>query len=143
MQDPSTSLDASCGGASTPTTGAAAASGVLDPQAVDQLRRLDPSGSNRLIERIVEAYRGSADKLVPQLRESLARGDHAAVRMVAHTLKSSSQNIGASRLAQLCAAVEAMVRTDQVDGLDTAVTALCAEVDRAVEALGGLREVRS
>ena len=116
---------------------------ALDPQAVEQLRQLDPGGANRLILRVVEAYRGSAEKLVPQLHDAMARGDLAGVRRVAHTLKSSSANVGASQLAQLCASVETMVRTGETAGLDEAVHAMCAEVDRAVAALGQLQEVRA
>jgi HPt (histidine-containing phosphotransfer) domain-containing protein len=116
---------------------------VLDLQAVEQLRQLDPRGANRLIARVVEAYRGSADKLLPQIRDAVARGDHAGVRLVAHTLKSSSENVGARQLAQLCSAVEAMARSGQVVGLEASVDALCAEVERAVEALGQLEEARA
>lgn len=141
MQDTSTKTAAPPREPNAPP--AAAATGVLDLQAVEQLRQLDPRGANRLIARVVEAYRGSADKLVPQIRDAVARGDHAGVRLVAHTLKSSSQNVGARQLAQLCAAVEAMARSGQVVGLEASVDALCAEVERAVEALGQLEEARA
>jgi hypothetical protein len=46
-------------------------------------------------------------------------------------------------LSALCAAVETMVRTGEVSGLDPAVEALSLELRRALAALGQLPEVRA
>jgi HPt (histidine-containing phosphotransfer) domain-containing protein len=130
-------------GLPAPAATHAAARPVLDAEALARLRELDPTGSTRLVGRVVEAYRTSAGRLEPQMREALARGDHAGVRHAAHTLKSASANVGALQLSALCAAVETMVRSGEVAGLDPAVEALGLELARALAALGQLPEVRA
>jgi HPt (histidine-containing phosphotransfer) domain-containing protein len=107
----------------------------LDAAALAGLRELDPHGLNRLLERVVRAFQGSLDRMVPQLVEAQARHDAAGVRHVAHTLKSSSASIGALRLSSLCAQLEASARGGSTDGLDAQIDALCAEVKAVRPAL--------
>ena len=111
---------------------------VLDPKALAGLRELDPTGSGRLVARIVQAYVATAERLLPQLREASAGGDLNAVRHVAHTLKSSSASLGATDLSARCAAVEAMARQQQTEGLRPAVDGLCRELRAVLRALGQL-----
>lgn len=118
--------------------GPALAPAVLEPQALASLQALDPSGAGRLLERIVEAYRGSVDRLVPQLRDAMQRQDLAGVRHVAHTLKSSSASLGAVELSATCAAVEAMAREQRLEGLAPRVDVLCDQVAAVLLALDQL-----
>lgn len=115
-------------------TGAPAAV-VLDAEALDRLRELDPKGDNQLLARVLAAFKTSIARLVPQVREASAVGDLAGVRHVAHTLKSSSASIGATRLAQICAELETLIRLDQVDSLGARVDAMCIEIDGVLKAL--------
>ena len=91
-------------------SGAAASSSAagLDPEALQRLRELDPTGASKLMERVVKAFNSSAAGLVPQLHAAQAAADAAGIRHVAHTLKSSSASIGAVKLSHLCAEMEAM-----------------------------------
>lgn len=118
-----------------PDADALAAAAVLDAQALDRLRELDPTGQNRLIERVFSAFEASLARLVPQLDAARAGSDWQAVRQVAHTLKSSSASIGALALSRLCADVESRVRQSQLDGLPARLDALAAEVGRVQRAL--------
>ena len=45
-----------------------------------------------------------------EFRGGIEKGDLALLRRVAHTLKSSSANLGARRFAQFCAEVETAAR---------------------------------
>lgn len=108
---------------------------VLDPAALERLRELDPSGTSKLMERVVRAFNGSIDRLVPQLHTAHAAADWAGVRHVAHTLKSSSASVGAVKLSSLCAEMEIMARQGQSTGMDRQITALCAEISAVLEAL--------
>ena len=108
---------------------------ALDPQALQRLSELDPTGSSKLLERVVKAFEASLARLVPQLAEAQAGADAAGIRHVAHTLKSSSSSIGAVKLAQLCAEVEAMARQGQTDGMHEPIAALTVEISLVLEAL--------
>lgn len=91
-------------------TGVQAPAADLDAAALARLATLDPSGQSRLIERVLTAFRMSADRLMPQLDAAQLSGDRNAIRLVAHTLKSSSASIGALALSQRCAHIETAIR---------------------------------
>ncbi len=108
----------------------------LDAVALQRLRDLDPSGGGRLVQRVLRAFDGSLQRLVPQLVAARASGDEAGIRHVAHTLKSSSTSVGALALAALCGEIEAVVRDQTGAPLPPLLDAFEAE-SRAV-----LRAVR-
>jgi len=100
--------------ASNDAAGAAPAGAepVLDPVALARLGELDPTGANHLLERVLRAFQTSVNRLRPQLDVARGSDDRAGIRLVAHTLKSSSASIGALHLSQLCAQIETAIRVD-------------------------------
>jgi CheY-like chemotaxis protein len=111
---------------------------LLDLHAMDRLRELDPRGENRLIERVIAAFLQSVDRLVPQLDQARQNRDLAGVRHVAHTFKSSSASIGATKLSKDCADLEAWTRLEAPDHLDQRVFDLCHEISLVSQALKNL-----
>lgn len=95
----------------------------FDPAALAQLHALDPTGQGGLLRRILLAFEASSGRLLEQLCQARVAGDRPAMRLVAHTLKSSSAIIGATRLSQLCAAAEATVHGGE-QALDPCLDAL-------------------
>ncbi|MEJ5999987.1 hybrid sensor histidine kinase/response regulator [Paucibacter soli] len=120
-----------------PMSGAPA---LLDSQALARLRELDPDGRNQLLQRVVQAFLKSLERLLPELAQARAGAtpDLAAVRHVAHTLKSSSASLGAMELSRRCADIEAMVRNNQSEGLDSLLDGMQDEVERVRHALSEL-----
>jgi PAS domain S-box-containing protein len=114
--------------AASPAAPAPAPDGVLDAGALDRLRELDPSGENHLLERVMKAFDTSLERLLPQLQDAQASHDLTGIRHVVHTLKSSSASIGALKMSQICAEIEAMVRREATQGMDDRIVALQAEV---------------
>jgi HPt (histidine-containing phosphotransfer) domain-containing protein len=112
---------------------------VLDEEALQRLRDLDPDGQNHLLERVLRAFEGSVLRLLPQLREARRGGDMAAVRHVAHTIKSSSASIGALRLSRLCAEIEAAVRQEAFVGLPALLDAVDQELGVVLQAVQPMR----
>ena len=110
---------------------------VLDTEALERLRALDPSGANGLLDRVLATFRGSLLRLIPQMRDGRHVGDASAVRHVAHTLKSSSASVGALRLSQLCAEVEQALRQDGggLASLDARLDELLDEAERLLAVL--------
>lgn len=123
------------GNRSTQTALPAASGDVLDAGALAALRALDPTGSSKLLERVLIAFQTSTARLVPRLRAAGLGGDANAVKEVAHTLKSSSASIGALGLSRLCADVETMVRNGFQGPLEPHVKALDDEIATVLEAL--------
>lgn len=107
----------------------------LDAEALARLRALDPSGRDRLIARVVAAFSTSTRRMLPQLAAAAEAADPAALRHLAHTLKSSSANVGAKRLSGLCAAVELQLRQGRAESLCAAAAEIAAEIDAVDEAL--------
>ena len=108
---------------------------VLDPQALERLRELDPGGHSKLLSRVAGAFGTSVARLLPQMTTAFEARDMAAIRHVAHTLKSSSASIGAVKLSRLCADIETMSREGRIDGLPEAMTAFDSEVNAVLDAL--------
>ena len=110
------------------TAGASPSGVALDPQALQRLRDLDPTGTGKLMERVANAFETAAARLLPQLRAAQAAADAEGIRHVAHTLKSSSASIGAVKLSRLCAEMELLAKQGQIDGTHEAVDALASEL---------------
>lgn len=107
----------------------------LDPDALARLTALDPKGENQLLQRVLRAFQTSAARLMPQLEAARLSGDRPTVRLVAHTLKSSSASIGALELSQICAQVEALIRAESADDLDPLLHTMRVALDAALGAI--------
>jgi HPt (histidine-containing phosphotransfer) domain-containing protein len=108
---------------------------VLDAGALERLRELDPSGKGGLVARVLATYTSSLGKLLQQFQAARVQGDRAALRHVAHTLRSSSASVGALHLSGLCADIERSVREGLTEGLDAKLDAMAAEAARVLAAL--------
>lgn len=108
---------------------------VLDADALASLAQLDPTGANRLLQRVLATYRASMARLLAQLAQARAQADMATQRLVAHTLKSSSASVGALALSALCGEAEKALRDGRLDVVPLLLDQLVAEagqVDAAV-----------
>jgi HPt (histidine-containing phosphotransfer) domain-containing protein len=79
---------------------------ALDVAALQRIRALGSGGSNDLLSRVVRSYLDAAPILISALREAIDNGDDEALSAAAHRLKGSSAQLGAARIAGLCADLE-------------------------------------
>ena len=115
----------------------------IDRKVLDGIRSLQRPGAASFLDRIIGLYLGSAAGLLAQLRDAVAAGDASAARIAAHTLKSSSANVGAMRLASLCKDMEALGRSGSLDGAAEKTASIDVEFARARRALEScLQEAR-
>lgn len=104
---------------------------VLDAQALGMLTQLDPTGANQLLHRVLSIYRSSQARLMAQMVVARRPFDAATLRLVAHTLKSSSASVGALGLSALCGAAELALRDGRLDDLPLILDDLQAQAGRA------------
>jgi len=82
----------------------------LDLQPIDALRALDPDGTNRLVDRAIGKFVTYSEELLDTLAEAISRDDISEISRIAHSLKSSSANLGAMDLSRACADLEKQCR---------------------------------
>ena len=111
---------------------------MLDAAALGRLRDLDPSGDHRVMERVMRAFESSLAKLLAQAEAAQSLHDHATIRHVAHTLKSSSASVGALELSRRCAEIELRLRDHHTGDLGLHVRGLHAEGGRVMVAVQAL-----
>jgi CheY-like chemotaxis protein/HPt (histidine-containing phosphotransfer) domain-containing protein len=108
---------------------------VIDPVAIDLIRDMERRGSARLLERLVVAYVSTAGKLVEKAADALRSGDAGALQHAAHTLKSSSANLGAVELSRRFAELERYARSDDLQSARDEWNGTRLEYERAVQEL--------
>lgn len=108
---------------------------VLDMKVLKTIREMERDGSPGLVERLIDLYQRDAAILLQQMREIAACGEYEKLRIVAHTLKSSSANVGAVRVQSLCKDLEMMAREGIVPDATAHVAAIEQEFTRAQIAL--------
>jgi signal transduction histidine kinase/CheY-like chemotaxis protein len=109
--------------ASTDTVGASAGEGrslSIDRAVLQSLADLQIEGEENIVSRIIHAYLDGSDEITTQLREAFAERDKENLGNAAHALKSSSANVGAMTLSEMCKNLEMQCRKDTLtydDGL--------------------------
>jgi CheY-like chemotaxis protein len=98
---------------------------------LQQLAKANPS----FMRDITALFREDALVRLHELRDSLGGANAERVARAAHSLKSSSGNIGASRMYSLCATIESTAKQGNLDGIAEMVEQLASELDRALAAL--------
>ncbi|MFO1435279.1 MAG: response regulator [Gammaproteobacteria bacterium] len=116
----------------------AADSDVIDMQAMEQIRALQRQGMPDVLVRVVTLYLDKSPDLLKAIRAAVESSDAAALHAQAHSLKSSSANVGASRVTQACRELEQMGRTVQMQNAGAMLSVLENEYNIAAEALRGL-----
>jgi HPt (histidine-containing phosphotransfer) domain-containing protein len=98
---------------------------------------------NDLLQRLIEAYLEEAPKSFQSIRLAADGGHYGDLRLSAHMLKSSSYNLGATRLSKLCQDLEmAAISSDEagVANLLKEIGPECFEVEQALH--GELYQLR-
>jgi CheY-like chemotaxis protein len=83
---------------------------VLDRQVLDQLSKLLTNGKPELLARTINLYLTESPKLIQKLKHATDTGDAPEIARCAHSLKSSSANVGATVLSRYCGDIETLAR---------------------------------
>jgi CheY-like chemotaxis protein/HPt (histidine-containing phosphotransfer) domain-containing protein len=110
----------------------------LNYKTLESLRSMVREGQPNLLEKVIRIYMESSPKLMETIRHSVSLGDAAAMQGAAHSLKSTSGNLGAMMLAEMCKELEAMGRAGTTDNAILLLPLLEDEYKRVCEALAVL-----
>ncbi|HBZ72584.1 MAG TPA: hypothetical protein DEP35_23755, partial [Deltaproteobacteria bacterium] len=141
-EGPAAAPSAGSGSVPDPASDSAAAreASLLDRRALDAIRELSPERGATILARVIDSYLVTAPDQLEALQRALADNDARALQSQAHSLKSSSANVGARELAELAREVEAFGRAGQTTDAAGLVERMAREFLRVREALVAERE---
>lgn len=119
---------------SLPLTGAS----VIDPQAIENLRALNPGDNDVFLREIIGIFLEDTPLRIAELEQSLAAGDQVKFARAAHSIKGSSSNLGAMALRAAAETLEHHARSGGLTGVEPHVAAVKTEYERAATALKAL-----
>ena len=99
---------------------------VLDAAQIKDLRDLD-DGAGDVLASIVDVFVTQATAQIAELKSLVVAPDLPKAKELAHGLKGASGNLGAGRLALLCAGLEAAAKAG--DGADLAAYTAAIETE--------------
>src|ERR1051325_10599631 len=106
-------------------------SSVIDPQAIENLRALNPGDNDEFLREITGIFLEDTPLRIAELNQSLAASDVPKFTRAAHSIKGSAANLGAAALRAVAEKLEHQSRTDGLAAVAPNVTALKAEFVRA------------
>lgn len=108
---------------------------VLDLNALARIRGLDPGGSTVIVAKIINIYLETSPEQIRTIKQAYAQENRDIVRKTAHSLKSSSANLGAETLTAACKRLEAQAFDAEWKDLSDLITTIENEFDCAADAL--------
>jgi len=122
--------------AAAPASSPAEDDAIIEPAALDRLRRLSGPETGDTLRRVVGTYLRVTPPDVARLGAAIERGEWRDVRALAHKLKSSVAAVGARRLSQLLIELEGHAGRDGATlpaGFGARLAAAFERVQRVLE----------
>jgi two-component system sensor histidine kinase/response regulator len=102
------------------------------------LERLD--GDRALFDELTHVFEDDCPRILEGMRQAIALHDPKSLERLAHTLKGSSANLGASAVSQAAGEIERLAQSEGVDSTGDQFRVLQEEVDRVFSELAVLRQ---
>jgi two-component system sensor histidine kinase/response regulator len=108
---------------------------IIDPAPLEAIRSLEAAGSEGLLGTIIGLFLEQSVELGGKITDAVSASDASSLREAAHSLKSSSANVGAMRVSSLCYDLEMAGREGTIDRAAPLVDRLALAVGEANAAL--------
>jgi histidine phosphotransfer protein HptB len=110
-------------------------SSVIDPQAIENLRALNPGDNGAFLREITGIFLEDTPVRIAELDQSLLAGDVSRFTRAAHSIKGSSSNLGAAALRAVAEKLEHQARTQGLSNVAALISQVKAEFGRVQGAL--------
>lgn len=108
---------------------------VLDQNALENLRPITTVEGDNLLDKAIELFFETAPEEVATLKQAFVEHDAAKLAKIAHNLKSSCANLGATELAKKAISLEKIARQGALQGTEELIAAIAAELPLVLSAL--------
>jgi CheY-like chemotaxis protein/HPt (histidine-containing phosphotransfer) domain-containing protein len=101
---------------------------IIDQSVLNSLRDLQMEGKPDILKRVISAYLSSTASLIVTLKEACSVMDIEGAQNSAHSLKSSSANVGAIKLSELCKELEMNCRKNTLENAEVLISEISSEL---------------
>jgi signal transduction histidine kinase/CheY-like chemotaxis protein/pSer/pThr/pTyr-binding forkhead associated (FHA) protein/HPt (histidine-containing phosphotransfer) domain-containing protein len=108
---------------------------VLDRRILESIRKMAGAKAESLVAELIVLYLEDSPRLLEIVREAVSTDDSESLRHSAHTLRSSSANLGAVNLSKICKELENLGRSGTTTGAAEQLEQLEVEYKRVTIAL--------
>ena len=112
---------------------------LLAPEAIANLRSINPDDDGSFLGQLVDLFLADTPQRIAEMETALAQHRGADLGHLAHAVKGSAANFGATRLVALCFELEQLGKSNQLDSAREKLAALGAEFVRTRPALEELK----
>ncbi|MFZ5759004.1 MAG: response regulator [Thermodesulfobacteriota bacterium] len=113
---------------------------LLDRERLDMIKSMNSPGTPSVLDRIIHLYMENSPEILRAVRQAVERGNGVDLCEAAHSLKTSSANLGATDLAGLCRKLEEFGRENRaaeavayLDHLDALYRNVVAALEKELE----------
>jgi PAS domain S-box-containing protein len=107
----------------------------IDLSVIEGLRELSEPGQPEPLVELIELFLKDAHPKLDRMNSALDRKDFTTLALAAHSLKGSASNLGARRLAELCATLEKWAKLPDLTESANILLETCSEFHRVESAL--------
>ena len=107
----------------------------IDFKPLQDIAALQRPNKPSLLAQVVSLFESESPKCIAQILDGVAMDDIEAIRMGAHSLKSSAANVGAQALSGRCRDIENAARLGDIEQCSELSTELMGDIDGSVAAI--------
>ncbi|MCW9050558.1 MAG: response regulator [Deltaproteobacteria bacterium] len=108
---------------------------LIDPAALENIRSLQTDGADDILTRIIEIFIADTPGQLLKMRQAVKHKEASIIRNIAHSLKSSSANLGATSLSALLKDMEEKGRQNYLQGAEELINRIETEFNLALPLL--------
>ncbi len=108
---------------------------VLQQKPLDNIRAMQLPGSPSILNKVINIYLADSPELTASVHEAITENDGNALQEAAHSLKSSSANLGAMQMSEICKQLELMGKENDITSAKQLIQQLKNEFELACSAL--------
>jgi HPt (histidine-containing phosphotransfer) domain-containing protein len=112
---------------------------LVDMSVIESLKELGGDDDPNLVFELIEMFLSDTPLRMRDIKSALASGDLKLLERAAHTLKSSSANVGALGLSELAKAIEERARGQHLSEVPSLFARSSAHFDRVAVQLRSLK----
>lgn len=120
------------------TTPGKGATSVLDARVLEEIKELSRDGEPSVLTDVLQLFLDTSPELIEGLASGLESRDHQTLESNAHTLKSSSANIGARLLSDTCRSLQDAACQRETDQYVALVAGIQVQYNLAVDEIVGV-----